>query len=333
MRTHAVRDSFSRPIQFLILITFVQSDQFSAYANDVSFLCDAVSTMTEDQLKYLADCGVLFIQVGIESLHPKHVTLMNKSNSPAGSIAYLKFAKENHIHALWNILVCMPGDSPVEYQELAELIPLLEHFTPPGFSPIRYDRFSEYWTEPGRYGLKLCPIESNGYLFPRGSNIDTNRVTMYFDNVANDAYTPHDHPSILKLKEMINDWHSSVAVLRFLPDGRIEDTRRCAFERYFLPTAEERIVLGLTRNPVPVDKICNEASVTECKDVMSVVNDLQKRNLIVRWDGHFLSLVLEPISLDRECKILKRLKSAMKAREYMDTRFQAQIDNAKKGQK
>ena len=300
-------------------------EEFSAYADDVAFLADAVSTMGESQLKFLADSGVLFIQVGIESLHPKHVSLMNKGNSAVGSLAYLKFAKENMICAIWNLLVCIPGDSPKEYEELIELIPLLEHFTAPGFSHIRYDRFSEYWKNPERYGLALKPLDCNDYLFPDGYGVDTSKVSMYFEDTVKRATVSLDHPAIVQLEKMIEEWRLSSATLRFLPDGTIEDTRKCALERNYLPSSDEGIVLALTRNPMPFEQVHEKAKSEGCLDCETALRNLLERRFIVFWDGCFVSLVLVPISAGREKKILCRLKNAMELRKYTDTRLETQL--------
>lgn len=308
-------------------------DTFSEYADDVAFLCDAVSTMDEPQIKYLAESGILFIQVGIETLHPNHVKLMNKSNSAIGSLAYLKFAKENYIHPFWNMLVSIPGDSPKDYEELIELVPFLEHLTAPGFSNIRYDRFSEYWKDPVRYGLDLKPIDSNAYLFPEESGVDVTKITMYFKNVAEGAYTSMEHPAVARLQKLIEDWQNSSATLEFLTSEMIEDTRRCAVERHYKPSADEIVVLTLTRKPVTKKQLFEMAIKEGCDDCEPALQRLMERRFVVFWDNHFVSLVLMPIEGERKSKILKRLDAAIKAREYMNTRLQDQIESMKGAKK
>lgn len=306
-------------------------DAFSKYANNAAFVCDTVSTIDESQIKYLADSGVLFIQVGIETLHPKHIKLLNKSNSAIGSLAYLKFAQENHIHVFWNILVCIPGDSPEEYEELSEFIPYLEHLTAPGFSNIRYDKFSEYWKNPECYGLVLKPIDCYKYLFPSDFDIDINKVSMYFKNIALGVYTPMDHPAVMKLRGLIDEWRSGSAILRALSSGIIEDTRKCAIERYYQPSRDECIILRLTRNPISIDLLANMVKMEGCLDYDFALQNLLRRRLVVLWDEHIFSLVLMSIEEERERKILKRLASAISARKYMSTRLQCQIESNKEG--
>ena len=290
--------------------------QFAAEAPDVAILCDAVSTLSEEQIMFLADTGVLFIQAGIESLHPRHIELMNKSNSAIGNIAYLKFAKENGIHIFWNELCCMPGDQDSEYDELATILPLLEHLEAPQFAPIRFDRFSEYWREPEKYGLDLVPYRSINYLLPSATNVDYNAVTMYFENVNKSACSNFDSPSLQKCNSLIEKWNASKgARLYASQNGIIDDTRECAVVCQYHPTELEKVLLKKLRKPVRVNEIDEFCRIMP--DATCALRRLVDLKFVLLWDGAYLSLVMESICEVRKRRIDVRLESARKANLYM----------------
>lgn len=293
-------------------------ERFRSRRHDAAFMCDVVATLTEEQLSRLADCGVLYVQVGIESLHPQHVRLLRKSNSPSRSIAFLKFAQENHVHVFWNILSSIPGDKPEEYEEMAALLPLLEHLPPPSFSWIRFDRFSEYWKTPAKYGLSLVPLSNCQFLYPRDGQIDPMKISMYFDNANDDARTSVDNPALQLCESAVRQWtrRYGEAVLRQAPSGVVVDTRTCAIEKSYEPTAEETDVLNVLRTPVPEEALSTAFASLDADSWQMALRELHRRRYVVHWDRHWLSLVTRPIDSTREEQILKRRETALEVRRY-----------------
>ena len=259
-------------------------------------------------MEYLSDSGVLIITAGIESLHPLHLKLMRKGPRAIGNIAYLKYAKINHMHILWNMLTAIPGDSPEEYRELSVLVPLLEHFTPPSYSIIRFDRHSLYWENPVNYGLELIPMRNSEYLYPKDTDIDLNAISMYFDNLANDAVTSYNDSSLQELFNQVRLWqrHYKESSNLELSNGEIIDTRRIAICPCYSVTENDKKLL---------DHLFSPKSIVETEKFV-LINDLQesldclmKNKYVIKWDDSFLSLVTTIIPYERSHKIDRRWKN------------------------
>lgn len=282
--------------------------RFGEEAPDVAYVCDVVATLDEETLVRLADCGALVLQVGIESLHPRHVSLLSKGNHPWRSLEFLKFAEENHIHVFWNLITSIPGDRPAEYDELMKLMPLLEHLSAPSFSLVRFDRFSEYWKDPSRYGLRLVPMACNHYLYPADGRVDLSRISMYYENANEDVRTSASHSSLKACAAQVHQWNRrrGDAVLCQDATGLITDTRSCAVDKFYRPNVQERQVLDLLRFAMPDADIASKFSVAGVADVEDVLGGLIDRGFVVHWDGHWLSLVMRTISSEREHLISRR---------------------------
>lgn len=280
-------------------------DYFQSDCPDAIFMCDTVSSLNYKQMEYLSDSGVLIITAGIESLHPIHLKLMNKGPRAIGNIAYLKYAKINHMHILWNMLTAIPGDSPKEYRELSELIPLIEHFTPPSYSIIRFDRHSLYWENPSKYNLELIPMRNAEYLYPKETDIDLDSISMYFDNIAPDAVTSYKDSSLQELFAKIRLWqrHYRESSVLEISDGVIIDTRRMAIcPKYFVSSEDQKMLEYLFS---PKSSSDTEEFVKNNNLRMSL-ECLLRYKYVIKWDDSYLSLVTTVIPNERSRKINKR---------------------------
>jgi ribosomal peptide maturation radical SAM protein 1 len=125
-----------------------------------------------DQLRKMKEGGVETILAGIESLSTKHLRLMSKGTTAARSIALLRNCKELNLAVKWSNLIAIPEDSGEDYQRLASLFPLIQHFDPPYVQPIIIHRFSPYFENHQKYGItNLRPIEGNMKAFPKAVNL------------------------------------------------------------------------------------------------------------------------------------------------------------------
>lgn len=283
-------------------------DFFQSDCPDAIFMCDTVSSLNYKQMEYLSDSGVLIITAGIESLHPLHLKLMRKGPRAIGNIAYLKYAKINHMHILWNMLTAIPGDSPEEYRELSELVPLLEHLTPPSYSIIRFDRHSLYWENPSNYNLRLIPMRNAEYLYPKDTNINLDAISMYFDNIAPNSVTSYKDSSLQELFAQIKLWQSHYresSVLE-LSNGEIIDTRRMAICPKYPVSSDDQKLLEYLFCP---------KSFSETEEFV-VGNNLQssldlflRYKYVIKWDDSYFSLVTTVIPKERSERIDRRWKN------------------------
>jgi len=124
--------------------------------------------LTKDQLITLRGAGITRLQPGIESLSTSILRIMKKGCNLLQNVQFLKWCKQLGVKVSWNLVYGFPGESPVEYAEMAKLIPFLIHLEPPvGTGPMRLDRFSPYFMRPRDFGLtRIRPRLAYSYVYP-----------------------------------------------------------------------------------------------------------------------------------------------------------------------
>jgi ribosomal peptide maturation radical SAM protein 1 len=129
----------------------------------------------------LRKAQIKIIQPGIESLNSHILECMDKGVKAHQNIALLRFARSLGITITWNLLAGFPGDRVEDYEELASLLPHIVHLQPPdGLGFVRFDRFSPYFENPERYGIRnLRPKRAYLEAFPPWSNF--RKLAYYFD--------------------------------------------------------------------------------------------------------------------------------------------------------
>ena len=101
------------------------------------------ANLKKEQVRILRDAGVTTIQPGIESFSNSILQLMGKGVSALQNIQLLKWCKELGVTPSWNILWGFPGEDPLEYERMTNLIPYLTHLpAPQAAARMRLDRFS-----------------------------------------------------------------------------------------------------------------------------------------------------------------------------------------------
>jgi ribosomal peptide maturation radical SAM protein 1 len=143
------------------------------------------SNLRADQVETLAAGGVETVQPGIESFSDEVLGLMRKGNTGLGQVQFIKFAQQAKVHPSYNIIMCNPGEEAGWYRDMIELIPSIRHLPPPtGITPMLLERFSPYFLDPDRFGIKNVRAKpSYQVLYPPG--VDLARIAYLFD---------YDHP-------------------------------------------------------------------------------------------------------------------------------------------
>jgi hypothetical protein len=92
---------------------------------------------------------------------------MKKGVSGLQNVQLLKWCKEIGVEPLWNFLVGFPGESPDDYQQMADLTARVCHLPgPSGVSGIRLDRFSPNFKDATELGFtKLRPVPFYEFLY------------------------------------------------------------------------------------------------------------------------------------------------------------------------
>lgn len=255
------------------------------------------ANLKREQVALLAQAGVRWIQPGIESLDDNVLRLIGKGNSTLMNLQLLKWSSEFGIHAAWNMLCGMPGESDGWYSDMATWLPAIFHLQPPsGLVRVRYDRFSPYHTRAGEFGLTLRPSRAYTYVYPFPEP-SLMRLAYSFEDSAHDGHIhrgQHEQPGQQQLQGVLEEWnkawYTSRPVLRVYDEGprlRMVDTRPCAHERTWM-------VEGLEAD---VYRICDSAQ-TEAAlqrrlsagNVGAAIDRLCAAKLMLRHDGRLLAL-------------------------------------------
>jgi ribosomal peptide maturation radical SAM protein 1 len=140
------------------------------------------SNLRKDQVRALADGGIRDVQPGIESLSDGVLQLMHKGATGLGQIQLIKWATEQDIVLVYNLLLGSPGEQAAWYDAMLELVPALEHLPPPtGCVPIRLERFSPLHQRPEEHGLRDVRPASYYRLLYRDPRVDLDRIAYTFD--------------------------------------------------------------------------------------------------------------------------------------------------------
>jgi len=148
----------------------------------VQLFYETKSNLKRHQVKLLSQAKINNIQPGIESLSDHVLTLMRKGTSALRNIQLLKWCQEYQISVDWNILYGFPGETAQDYVKSFRLLTLIPHLQPPsGSGSIRMDRFSPYFQDPEKHGLKnVSAMPVFKYLYPFDDKA-LDSIACYFD--------------------------------------------------------------------------------------------------------------------------------------------------------
>jgi ribosomal peptide maturation radical SAM protein 1 len=147
---------------------------------DLSFFYEEKANLSLDRVLALKRARVDEIQPGIEALSTSLLQRMNKGVTAGQNIRLLRYARSTRLLCAWNLLFGFPGDQAAEYHDTLALIPMLRHLYPPrGLSRMSLDRFSPYWEQPARYGVRdIRPFPAYADVSPPGADVE--RLAYHF---------------------------------------------------------------------------------------------------------------------------------------------------------
>jgi len=132
-----------------------------------SLFYEVKADLKDHEMEVLGKAGVTLIQPGIESLNTGTLKLMHKGVTSFQNIRFLKNCLRYGISPLWNLLIGFPGEKDDVYRKYVADMPLLAHLPPPsGAYPVRFDRYSPYFTKAAEYGLNLSPYDFYRFVYP-----------------------------------------------------------------------------------------------------------------------------------------------------------------------
>jgi ribosomal peptide maturation radical SAM protein 1 len=168
------------------------------------------ANLSRERLVLLKDAGIHSIQPGIEALSTDLLRLMRKGTTARQNIGLLRDAGGVQISLAWNLLWGFPGDQCAAYEETLAMLPLIHHLEPPsGLSPLGFDRFSPYFNQADRFGIRnLRPYPGYYDFLPRGAPIE--KVAYHF--IGDYPCAGVDRPELMReIYKAVQNWRSAWA--------------------------------------------------------------------------------------------------------------------------
>jgi|SRR5919199_123150 ribosomal peptide maturation radical SAM protein 1 len=259
------------------------------------------ANLKKNQVRLLQDAGITLIQPGIESLSSHVLELMRKGIKGLQNIQLLKWCKELGITAFWNLLWGFPGETPEDYKQMAQIIPLLSHLRPPDMAgAIRIDRFSPNFIYSEQFGFQnVVPYPAYHYVYPLGDEAVANLAYFFAFNYRQ----PRDVEAYVQpVKEQVLAWQSAHATsaLTFIDKGtklQIWDLRPIAKQLLVnLPEPQRTLYLACDGirslhylKQVVKEQLNQELSEGEIEEILQ---PLIEDGFMLREDNSFLSLAI-----------------------------------------
>lgn len=178
---------------------------------DVSIFYEQKSNINLEKAILLKKARVTRIQPGIEAINTDILKLMRKGVTANQNLNLLRYGRSLGIFIDWNLLTTFPGDRHQYYVDTLNLMRLIPHLQPPnGASAIALHRFSPYFEDPERYGIRnVRPKERYKPVFPAWSDIE--KIAYTFDgDFESGAFK--DEAFTKAFLDCIDDWQDAWAL-------------------------------------------------------------------------------------------------------------------------
>jgi magnesium-protoporphyrin IX monomethyl ester (oxidative) cyclase len=257
--------------------------------------------LTDRDLLTLAAAGVRDIQPGIESLSTATLRLMRKGTSAFQNIMFLRSARSAGIRPSWLILVGFPGERAEVYQKYLRDLPLLTHLHPPAKPiPVRIDRYSAYFEDPGEYGLDLRPMRFYELIYPISQGALADLAYYFYDITPDPAYKRTCEHYLPALRELVGQWQDRWRAgprpqLRVMPDslgldGAVILDSRAGQPVFRSVSAAGLAVLDALRRPLTPDGAAERAKL-DPEQAREEITRLRADGLLFEERGKYLSLL------------------------------------------
>jgi ribosomal peptide maturation radical SAM protein 1 len=271
---------------------------------DVTFFFEVKADLKEDVVRLFSQKGVTQIQPGIESLATSTLRLMRKGSSVFTNLRLLKNSVRYEVKPQWNLLVGFPGETDDVYKMYVSELHKLHHLYPPdGAFPVRFDRFSPYYTMAEEYKLDLRPYDYYSMIYDLDQDAISKMAYFFLDHNFDAPYAVMMIQWLGRIREKTTAWlsrwtrgqFSDRPRLDWVPRGEagfVEDTRTGQRIEHEISPARLSI-LKFLETPAPLDKL--EAFVaSQGLDPGEELRFLDDNELIWKEDSRVMSLVLFP---------------------------------------
>ncbi len=268
---------------------------------NVSMFYEVKADLSEEDMAVLARARVKTIQPGIESLATSTLKLMRKGTSAFQNLILLKHCVAYDIDPAWNLLLGFPGEGEDVYEKYVADLPLLVHLRPPtGAYPVRFDRYSPYFTQADKYGLHLKPLDFYSLIYPWDEAAIGN-MAYYFS----DANTSAEYIKTLvrwigkvgeKVFAWVARWEDAAKLppkLHFQDDGTVVyDTRSGAVIEHHIGEVGREALQLMHSKPKRISELAKALVHIPDLDPAHLMETLRAKGLVFQEGDRFLSLVL-----------------------------------------
>ena len=270
----------------------------------VSLFYEVKADLKEREMAVLAAARVTQIQPGIEAMATSTLKLMRKGTTAFQNLKFLKHCLRHGVDAFWNLLVGFPSEPEEVYAKYVEDIPLLTHLRPPsGSYPVRFDRFSPYFTRAKEYGLKLraCDFYAMVYPFPPEELEDL--AYFFVDEHFDAPYARNTAKWLGRLREGIDHWHlrwgrrdgllkPELAIRERGGERFVYDSRAGSAVEHRVGPLGLRVLAALERQQ-RIPQLQEALPDLDPGEVEAQVRLLRQRGLLFEENGFFMSLVVQ----------------------------------------
>jgi ribosomal peptide maturation radical SAM protein 1 len=271
---------------------------------NVKMFYEVKADLKEEEMAVLSEAHVKVIQPGIESLATSTLKLMKKGTSVFQNLYLLKNCIAYDVHPEWNLLIGFPGEGEDVYRMYVRNLPLLTHLPPPsGVFPVRFDRYSPYFTKAAEYGLDLHPVDYYPLIYPF-TRESLSRLAYYFtDHNYSATYFVTMITWIGKIREKIADWErlwssrnrGCKPALYFKQIGGrniVHDSRTGQAVEHQLEDAAVQVLRHMSGKPQRLADLTRAFGHLPGFDAEATVAFLQERGLVFQEHDRYLSLIV-----------------------------------------
>ncbi len=265
---------------------------------DIALFMEIRADTSKAVLEELARVGYYVMNPGIESFSDEILTLANKGVDAVTNVAFLKWCRQLGIIAGYNLLYGFPGETPEKYRSMCRLIDKIMHLPCASLGPVKFERYSRYFREPEKFGLRLVPCPEYALIHDI-PDPDLTDLAYHFVSADPDSSGAKDRKRFI---EKVDEWNRAwsdknpprldvSAVEEEL--YRIGDTRPMAVEREHIIGRYEFDVLDFLDTPRTKEEI--EGRFGSPPDrIEACLEDLLERHFVLHLSNKYLSLVLMP---------------------------------------
>jgi ribosomal peptide maturation radical SAM protein 1 len=258
--------------------------------------------MSSDDLREMARANVILPQPGIESVSTRTLKIMRKGVTAFDNVKFLRNSAEQGLYPIWNYLYGFPNNDYDELQseKLIDDIQTLCHLPPPSSNvPIAFQRYSEYFKDRDKYGLRLRPHHTYFYTYAFDESVLSDLAYSFVDEAYSKNLFETYADMIQKINLEIVSWmykfREGIPELVFIEPLVIKDTR---FEkpRKYRISQVERDVLDFLREPQAMSSVARKFGLS-AEETDKIIRQFVAARFVFVEREKYLSVVCERCSL------------------------------------